>query len=345
MMQEEPRGEVFEGPRTPLPKAPSGANGIESVAVVGAGLIGSRWTAVFIANGLDVVVADPAPDAEERVRADLDRCLPALARLGIGAMSPFGSAAGRDSSVGELAFVTQLEDATPHVDFIQESVADNDALKIEVMRRIDEASRPGAVIASSTSGILPTFLQSACSHPERVLVGHPFNPVHIIPLVEVVAGKRTSGDVVERTLAFYRRLGKKPLLVRKEAPGFVANRIQEAVWREMFHLVNDNIATTTELDAAVTDGPGLRWALLGPAFVYLMQGGLGGMAYALDQFDPDRIPDWSHNVYPPITATLRGLLDEQTRAEAGSRPLEEWEQLRDEFLLRVIEIKRELFDS
>lgn len=316
---------------------------IERVAVVGAGLIGSRWAALLIANGLNVTVADPAPNAEERVIADVERCLPAIARLAADSSSPSDSTPGSRSHRGNLSFVTQIEDATSEADFIQESVADDEQLKLEVLQRIDRASRSHAVIASSTSGILPTLLQSACRRPERLLVGHPFNPVHIIPLVEVVPGRQTAQHVVERAVAFYTRLGKRPLLVKRETPGFVANRLQEAVWREMFHLVNDKIVTTKELDASVTDGPGLRWALLGPAFVYLMQGGSGGMAYAMDQFDPERISDWAHCKYPTITSTLKGMLDEQTREQADGRSLEEWEELRDEFLLRVIEIKRELF--
>jgi carnitine 3-dehydrogenase len=199
------------------------------------------------------------------------------------------------------------------------------------------------VIASSTSGILPSVFQARCRHPERVLVGHPFNPAHLIPLVEVVAGERTSPAAVDWAVAFYGLLGKHPLRVRKEAPGFVSNRMQEAVWREMFHLVNDGIATTGELDQAISDGPGLRWAIYGPAFVYFMQGGRGGMAHALAQFDPARIPDWSHNYYPEVSEELVRLLDEQTRDQAQGRSLEEWERLRDEFLVRVLEVKREVF--
>ena len=175
-----------------------------------------------------------------------------------------------------------------------------------------------------------------------MLAGHPSNPAHILPLVEVVAGEQTSPEAVDWAMAFYRRLGKRPLRVRREAPGFVMNRMQEAIWREMFHLVDDDIATCAELDAAIGDGCGMRWALFGPAFVYLLQGGPGGMAYALRQFDPSRIPDWSHNVYPELTDELVEKLDEQTRDQATGRTLEEWEALRDEFLVRVIEAKREL---
>lgn len=214
------------------------------VAVVGTGLIGSRWASLFMAAGLDVVATDPAPEAEAGLRRDAERTRPALERLGLVASSPAG-----------LRFTPDLEQAVATAEFVQENVPDDEQLKAKVIAAVDAAAPPETVIASSTSGILPTLLQRDCAHPERVLVGHPFNPVHILPLVEVVAGERTSSTAVDWAMAFYRRLGKRPLRVRREAPGFVANRMQEAIWREMFHLVSDGLATTAELDAAIADGP------------------------------------------------------------------------------------------
>ena len=315
------------------PRDTAATPGVSRVAVVGTGLIGARWAAYFLAHGLDVTATDPAPGAEASLRALVTRCWPALERLGL---SP---GASRD----RLTFTPSLEDAVRGAGFVQESAPDDEELKMDLLAAVDAACPPHAVIASSTSGILPTLLQSRCAgHPERVLAGHPSNPAHILPLVEVVAGERTSPEAVDRAVAFYRAIGKRPLRVRREAPGFVMNRLQEAVWRETFHLVADDIATCAELDAAVTDGCGMRWALFGPAFVYLMQGGPGGMAWALEQFDPARIPDWSHNFYPEITPGLKARLDAQTRAQADGRTLEEWEALRDEFLVRLVELKREL---
>ncbi len=302
------------------------------VAVVGTGLIGSRWAAFYLSRGLDVAACDPAPGAEERLRGVVARCWPALERLGV------APGASRD----RVTFSADLAAALEGAAFVQESTPDEDELKTRLTAEIDAVSLPKVVIASSTSGISPTIFQARCAHPERVLAGHPSNPAHLLPLVEVVAGERTAPEAVDWAMSFYRHLGKRPLRVRHAAPGFVMNRMQEAVWREMFHLVNDDIATCAELDAAVSDGCGMRWALFGPAFVYLMQGGSGGMAWALEQFDPARIPDWSHNVYPPIGDELKAKLDAQTRQQMGARTLEEWEALRDEFLVRVIEAKREL---
>ena len=306
--------------------------GVRRAACVGTGLIGARWAVQFLAAGLEVRATDPAPGAEERTQADIAAAWPALRRLGRTALA----------EPPQLAFSTELETAVAEADWVQESVPDVDELKLEVLRQVDGACPPQAIIASSTSGILPTLLQSVCTHPERVLVGHPFNPVHILPLIEVVGGERTSPEVVERAIAFYTALGKKPLRCRVEAPGFIANRLQEALYREAFHLVNDGIATTAELDASVFDGMGLRWALLGPSMIYLLQGGRGGMAHALRQFNPEHVDDWAHIHYPALTDELVDTLDTQTAEQAAGRSLAEWEALRDEFLIRLIQLRDEI---
>jgi 3-hydroxyacyl-CoA dehydrogenase len=308
---------------------------VRSVTCVGTGLIGARWAALFAAAGLEVTGTDAAPDARNRMDAIVAAAWPALQMLGVTALD----------RPPHIRFDPDLERAVASSDWVQESVPDLEALKREVIGRIDAAAPACAVIASSTSGILPTVLQSGCVRPGRVIVGHPFNPAHIVPLVEVVAGQKTSPETVHRALRFYAALGKKPLHCRVEAPGFIGNRLQEAIWREMFHLVNDGIATTGELDAAIVDGPGLRWALLGPAMIYMMQGGAGGFAYALEQFAPELVADCSHNYYPEMTAELKQALDEQTRRQLGERSLERWEALRDEFLVRLIQLRDELAGS
>lgn len=315
--------------------APQAVAGVQRVAVVGCGLIGARWAAQFLAAGLDVIAADPAPGAEERMLADIAAAWEALVRLGRTDVARAPAA----------AFTPHIEEAAAQADWVQENVPDDERLKLEVMRRIDAAAGPRTIIASSTSGIVPTVLQSVCVHPDRVLVGHPFNPVHILPLVEVVPGKRTAQEVVDRAMAFYAALGKRPLHVRAEVPGFIANRLQEALCREFFHLVNDGICTTAELDEAMVYGPGLRLALFGPAFVYWLGGGRSGLAAALRQFDPARIKDWSHNVYPPLTDELVHALDAQTAAQAEGHSFEEWEALRDEFLIRLIQLRDETLRS
>jgi carnitine 3-dehydrogenase len=307
-------------------------DGVRSVTCVGTGLIGARWAALFAAAGLEVTCTDAAPDARSRMDGIVAAAWPALKMLGLTS----------EDQPPRIPFDSDLERAVSSADWVQESVPDFEELKLEVLVRIDAAGPASAVIASSTSGILPTVLQSACARPERVIVGHPFNPAHIMPLVEVVAGEKTSPETVARAMRFYAAIGKKPLHCRVEAPGFIGNRLQEAIWREMFHLVNDGIATTGELDAAIVDGPGLRWALLGPAMIYMMQGGQGGFAYALEQFAPEIVADCSHNYYPELTPELKQALDGQTRQQLGERSLEQWEALRDEFLVRLIQLREEL---
>jgi len=306
--------------------------GVRKVTCVGTGLIGASWAALFAAAGLEVTGTDAADGARRRMDASIAAAWPTLTQLGVTAAD----------QPPQVHFDSDLERAVSSADWVQESVPDFEELKVAVFERIDAATPSAAVLASSTSAILPTVLQSRCARPERVIVGHPYNPAHIIPLVEVVAGQKTSPDTVARAMRFYAALGKRPLHCRVEAPGFVGNRLQEAIWREMFHLVNDGIATTGELDAAVADGPGLRWALLGPAMIYMMQGGPGGFAYALEQFAPELVADCSHNYYPEMTPGLKRALDDQTRLQSAGRSLQQWEALRDEFLVRLIQLRREL---
>lgn len=306
--------------------------GVRRVACVGTGLIGARWVAQFLAAGLEVTASDPAHGAEERTLADVAAAWPALQRLGRTALA----------EPPRLAFNPDLEAAVANADWVQESVPDVEQLKLDVLRCVDAACPPQAIIASSTSTFLPTLLQGACAHPARFVVGHPFNPVHILPLVEVLGGEQTSPEIVAHAMDFYAAIGKKPLHCRVEAPGFISNRLQEALYREVFHLVNDGIATTAELDTAIIDGPGLRWALFGPSMIYMLQGGRGGFLYALEQFDPAVVADCSHNYYPEVTLELKQALDEQTREQAHGRSLEEWEALRDEFLIRLIQLRSEV---
>ena len=318
----------------PLDRSADG-HAVRHVACVGTGLIGSRWVALFAACGLEVTASDPAPNAQACLRETIAGVWHALRMLGVTSRS----------RPPHVRFEPDVARAVAGADWVQESVPDIEELKVDVVRRIDAACPASAVIASSTSAILPTVLQSRCACPQRVLVGHPFNPAHLVPLVEVVAGRETSPATVDRAMRFYAAIGKRPLHCRVEAPGFIANRLQEAMWREMFHLVNDGIATTGELDAAITDGPGLRWALYGPAMIYLLQGGPGGLGHALEQFAPELVAECSHNYYPTITPALRAALDSQTREQAKGRTLAQWEALRDEFLVRLIRLRSEGSDS
>ena len=258
-------------------------NGARRVCLAGAGVIGSGWAARFLARGLDVIATDPAPGAEERLRAGVENAWPALERVGL----------SEGASRSRLSFTTNLEEAVSEADYVQENAPEREDLKRELLARVDAAASPDVIVASSTSGFLPTSLQSGCQHPERVVVGHPFNPVYLLPLVEVVGGERTSPEVVERAMDFYRALGMRPLHVRKEVEGHLSDRLQEALWRENLHLIAEGIATPGELDEAIVYGPGLRWALMGVNLTFHMAGGEEGMAHMLRQFGPALELPWT----------------------------------------------------
>jgi carnitine 3-dehydrogenase len=220
---------------------------ITRVAIVGTGVIGASWAAYFLARGLDVSATDPAPGAEGRLRADVAAHWPALERLG-----PAGGAA-----VERLAFTTDLEEAVAGVGFVQESGPEREELKQSLFRALDAAAGAGVVLASSSSGLLPTAIQASCErHPERVVVGHPFNPAHLVPLVEVVGGERTSEEAIERAIGFYAAVGKRPIHLRAELPGHLANRLQAALWREAYSLVDRGVASVRDVDTAIAHGPG-----------------------------------------------------------------------------------------
>jgi 3-hydroxyacyl-CoA dehydrogenase len=247
---------------------------IKRVAVVATGVIGASWVSAFLARGLEVIATDPAPDAEQRLRATVASHWPAMEAAGL--------AAG--ASLDKLQFSASLEDAVAAAEFVQENGPEQLDFKRELFRRIDAAAPPQALLASSSSTLMVSAFQDACErHPERVVLGHPFNPPHLIPLVEVAGGTRTSVETIERTLAFYQQVGKHPIYLKKEVPGHVANRLQAALWQEALHLVQSGVASVADVDAAIAHGPGLRWALLGPFLNLHLSGGEGGIAALFDK--------------------------------------------------------------
>ncbi|THD73232.1 3-hydroxyacyl-CoA dehydrogenase NAD-binding domain-containing protein [Phenylobacterium sp.] len=255
--------------------------GIERVAIVGAGVIGASWAAHYLAQGLDVVATDPGPGAEARLRALVAEFWPALKRIGL----------AEGASQDRLTFNHDLAAAVAGAGFVQENGPERVDIKREMIATIDGAVGPDVLIATSSSGILISDIQDAARHPDRVLLGHPFNPPHLIPLVEVVGGKLTSPQAIQRALDFYAAVGKKPIHIRREVKGHVANRLQAALWREAFYLVDQGVATVADIDTAISHGPGLRWALLGPFLNLHLSGGDGGIAHVIDHLGPP-IESW-----------------------------------------------------
>jgi carnitine 3-dehydrogenase len=300
---------------------------LERVAVVGAGVIGSGWAARFLGAGLDVDAWDPALEAEAKARAAIDNAWPAIARTGL--------AAG--ASPSRLRFHATVEDCVARADFVQENAPEREALKQDLLARID-AANADAIVASSTSGLLPTILSAKMRRPERMLVGHPFNPVYLLPLVELVGGEKTASAAIERAAAFYRSLGMRSLTVRKEVVGFIADRLMEALWREALWLVNDDVATTEEIDAAVVYGCGLRWALMGTFLTFHLAGGEGGMRHMLHQFGPALKLPWARLVAPELTDELIDKVADGCEEQAAGRSIRELETRRDDFLVELLSL-------
>ncbi len=304
---------------------------IKTVGIVGTGVIGSGWAARFLAHGLEVIATDPDPEAEAHLHARVDRAWPALQKLGL------MPGASRD----KLRFTGDLKAVCSSAQFIQENAPEREELKRDLHRRIDALTPPDVVVASSSSGLLPTRIQADCQHPKRIVIGHPFNPVYLLPLVEVVGGEKTSAAAIEKAIAFYRWVGMYPLLVRNEIEGYISDRLQEALWREALHLVNDGVATTGEIDDAIVYGPGLRWALMGTCLTFHLAGGDAGMRHMLEQFGPALKLPWTRLQAPELSDRLIDRLVAGTNDQAAGMSVEELEQLRDECLIGIMRTLRQ----
>ncbi len=301
---------------------------IRTVGLLGGGVIGAGWAARAVLNGLDAVICDPDPDAERKVGEVIENARLALSRLTLAPLPP----------PGQWRIVRNLAEAAAPADFVQESLPEREDLKIALLAEAERALRPGVVIGSSTSGLLPTRLQSGLQHPDRFVVGHPFNPVYLMPLVEVCGGSRTSSETRETAAGFYRRLGMQPLMVRREIDGFIADRLMEALWREALWLIHDDVATAAEIDDAIRFGPGLRWAFMGTFLLYRIAGGEAGMRHFMAQFGPALKWPWSKLTdVPELDGPLLNRIVAQSDTQAGDLSIRELERLRDSCLVGIIQ--------
>jgi carnitine 3-dehydrogenase len=302
-----------------------------AVGLLGGGVIGSGWAARFLLHGVDVRLFDPDPEAERRVAEALENARRAWGKL---TLMPL-------PSEGALTLVSSAEDAAADVDFVQESAPEREGLKRELIATASRAAPADVIFASSTSGILPSLLQQDMRHPQRLVVGHPFNPVYLVPLVEVCGGERTAPETIERVETTYRSVGMAPLRVRREIEGFIADRLMEALWREALWLVNDDVATVEDLDDAIRLGAGLRWAFMGTFLTYRIAGGEDGMRHFMQQFGPALHWPWSKLTdVPPLTGGLLDKVAEQSDAQARGRSVRELERLRDDCLVAVVQALR-----
>jgi len=306
---------------------------VRTIAVVGVGIIGASWTAYFLARGFAVRVTDPRPDGASFVRDYIDKCWPTLERLGL---LP-------DADKGRWSFHGTPADAVDGADFVQESVYERLELKQQVLAQIDAALPADRVVASSTSGYMPSELQARCRHPRRIVVGHPFNPPHLMPLVEVVGGTQTDPATVDWAIGFYDAMGKKAIRLNKEIAGHLANRLQLALWREALHCIDQGIASVADTDAAIAYGPGLRWAFMGPSLTFHLAGGAGGMAYFLEHYKDGIENDWAELGRPALTDSLQRKLIDGLAAANGARTFADLAAWRDrclELVLLALQDKR-----
>jgi carnitine 3-dehydrogenase len=299
------------------------------IAIIGSGAIGASWSALFAARGFDVCATDPRPNFADELRRSVDRYWESLVRQGL-----VVDAASPDTITVAGSAAQACEGAT----FVQENAPERIELKRELYRKLDEASAPNVVIASSSSGLMPTDLQSGCErHPERVLVGHPFNPPHLVPLVEVVGGKQTSAEAITTAMEMYVSIGKAPIHIRAELPGHVTNRLQAALWREAYRLVEQGVVSVAEVDQAISSGPGLRWALLGPFATQHVSGGSGGLAHILEHLGPPMVAWWetfeSATWTPEFKASLVVGMNDELAGIDQDQMLEERDRLLEQIVV------------
>jgi len=306
------------------------ARSVNRVAIIGTGVIGASWAALFLAKGLEVVATDVAPNAEASLKKFIEEAWPALSRLGL---SPGASQAN-------LEFTSDLPTAVERADFVQENGPERIDFKKKLYGQLDELLPSDVIVASSSSGLTMSEIQLGCSsHPERCVIGHPFNPPHIIPLVEIVGGAKTSGDTIRRASEFYTGLGKRTVRLHKEVPGHVANRLQAALAREVYYLVAEGVVSVADVDTALCWGPGLRWGVMGQVLLNHLGGGMGGIEHFFAQFTGPVTAWWKVLGSPELTPEVQKKLIDGLHEEVGSRSIDELAAQRDEVLLGLLELR------
>ena len=302
---------------------------IKNIGIVGTGVIGASWAAFFLAHGFDVRATDPADGAEEKLRELIASYWPTLGELGM----------SEHASQDRLVFDKNLKKVLEGVDFVQENGPERLDIKRQLIASIDAAIPNYAIIATSSSGILISSIQDAARHPERVLLGHPFSPPHLIPLVEVLGGKLTSEEYIKQAIEFYASVGKKPIRIRREIKGHVTNRLQAALWQEAFWLVEQGIATVADIDTAISHGPGLRWGLLGPFLNLEIAGGAGGLSHLLQHLGPPMESWWTDLKPVHLTGELNRKAVDETKEYLKPYSFDETVKQRDEILIKVLKMK------
>jgi 3-hydroxyacyl-CoA dehydrogenase len=304
---------------------------IRRIAIVGTGVIGASWAAQYLARGFDVVATDPAPNAEANLRKYVDDAWVVLNSIGL---SP---GASRD----RLEFTPDMKKALANADFVQENGPERVDFKIKLYADMDALTPLDSLIASSSSTLTMSVVQAKCQHPERCVIGHPFNPPHVMPLVEVVGGAKTSPAAIDKAMAFYQSIGKKAILLHKEVPGHVANRLQSALYREVLYLIEQGVLSVADADDAVSWGPGLRWGVMGPSLQFHLGGGAGGIQHFIDHLLPAMEPLWKVLGTPALTPEFKQRLAAGTLEEAAGRTVAQIAEAENEVIVGLLRLRAE----
>ena len=303
---------------------------IKKVAVIGTGVIGTGWIIRCLAHGKIVYAFDRDIKLKKNLIVEIKRTWPYVKKL-------FKK---KKLNLNNFIFLTSIEETLKHADLIQECATENYALKTKLMNIIGKYSKPSAIILSSSSGLLPTRIYSKCKNPERTMIGHPFNPVYLLPAVEVVPGKKTSMKYLNKAKKFYKSISMSPIMVKHELPGYLSDRLQEALWREGLHIIKEGHATTEDLDRAIQDGPGLRWSLMGTFLTFHLAGGKSGMKHMLEQFGPALKLPWTKLKAPKLSNKLINRLVEGTRKQSKGKSVEKISNIRDQYLIDLLLMRR-----
>ena len=308
---------------------------IKKIAVIGTGVIGTGWIVRCLAHNKKVIAFDKDLKLEKKLIIEIKRAWPFVKKL-------FNK---KKLNLKNFKYVTSIEEAVKDADFIQECAPENYKLKINLMNNISKKAKSNAIISSSSSGLLPTRIYSKCKNPARAMIGHPFNPVYLCPGVEIVAGKKTKKRFLNKANKFYKSISMNPIMVRKELPGYLADRLQEALWREALHIINEGYATTKDLDRAIEDGPGLRWSLMGTFLTFHLAGGKSGMKHMLKQFGPALKLPWTKLKAPKLSKKLSARVIKGTKQQAKGKSVSSISNIRDEYLVNLQKLRKKYADK
>jgi len=303
---------------------------IKKIAVIGTGVIGVGWIIRFLAHNKKVIAYDKNLKLKKKIIREIKNSFPHIKKL-------FNK---KKINLNNFEYVTSIKEAVKSADFIQENAVENYKIKTQLMKTIGKYSKPNAIISSSSSGLLPTKIYSKCKFPGRTMIGHPFNPVYLCPGVEIVPGKKSHKKFLNKANKFYKSISMNPIMVKKELPGYLADRLQEALWREALHIINEGYATTKDLDRAIEDGPGLRWSLMGTFLTFHLAGGKEGMKHMLKQFGPALKLPWTKLKAPKLSKKLSSRIIDGTKKQAKGKSVKKISAIRDEYLVKLQKLRK-----